>query len=1023
MRLMKAENISSRISGGVSSKIAMGKPRQRKLRMAAAVVPLAGMMISQSVQAATDTWDGASGQDWSSSGNPPWNSAKPGSADTAVFNTTLSTVANAVADQSIGSISFDTSAGTPSGSFVIGTTGGNKFTLTTGGTIQILSTLSGTGETISINSPIVIGTGTTAQTYSFTNGVADSTDILTFGGQVSSGTTNTATLTLSGTNTGTNAISGNIINGSGTMVVDKSSAGTWVLSGADSYSGGTNIAAGTLGLSGGNDRLLNTGTVNFTGSSTLSLSGAISQTLSKITVANGVTGTVTGSTGTLTLNGTPITIGSSTTTASTLDLSGLGTFSYNNSSGTFKVGGLGTAANASAGTVKLATVSTITALSVGVGTTGWTSNSNDEGTGTLNLGTTATINANTITLGGTQAQGTIGYGVSTASPMLTIAASDGVSRANLTIGTGTDFTDTVTSSLNLSTNVTGTSTLNAMIGTLTIGNFGVRGTSPSATPVVTGSLLMEGGTLDATTIILGQMLTSTETGGNLLTANGTLTVTGGTVKVGTLSLGNQNNTSANSAVNGTFNLNGGANLYAQTIDKGTGTGTQTATRTFNWNAGTIHNYDASTDLTINSLASTGATSTFALLGAGAHTFNIDNGRQGTVAQIISSTGTSGLTKAGAGTLTLSAANTYSVATTITGGVLSTGSTGILAYGTLASSIGASSNLASKLVLDGGTLQYANTGAPESTDRLFTLTTNGGGLDASGTNAITFAGNGSGAANAIAYSGSGTRTLTLTGTNTSTNTLAPILANGTGGATSLSKTGIGVWALTGSNSYTGTTTVSAGTLRANNASALSSSNVTINSSGTLGGNGGGTGMVTVNSNGTITAGVDAATIGTLTSGAQAWTNGGIYAPKLADASASDLLVISSTVTLSSNPSDMFNINASAGTPLVNGANNQLWEIADIKGGLVNYTGTAPTSNTPIPVDSSQFALTVPSSIFSGGVQPAGSSFTLELASLGASEQGLYINYNATPEPGTAMLLLAGVLPMLTRRRRRVERPNA
>ena len=83
------------------------------------------------------------------------------------------------------------------------------------------------------------------------------------------------------------------------------------------------------------------------------------------------------------------------------------------------------------------------------------------------------------------------------------------------------------------------------------------------------------GTLDATTIILGQNVTG-PTGGTA-TTNGTLTVgaTGrrGTVKVQTLSLGNQNLTTA-TAVTGTFNLNGGANLYAGTIDKGTGTGTE-----------------------------------------------------------------------------------------------------------------------------------------------------------------------------------------------------------------------------------------------------------------------------------------------------------------------------------------------------------------------------------------------------------------------------------------------------------------
>ena len=148
-----------------------------------------------------------------------------------------------------------------------------------------------------------------------------------------------------------------------------------------------------------------------------------------------------------------------------------------------------------------------------------------------------------------------------------------------------------------------------------------------------------------------------------------------------------------------------------------------------------------------------------------------------------------------------------------------------------------------------------------------------------------------------------RNLVLTGTNTGANTLAPVIGNNTTSAVTVTKSGLGSWAITSSNTYTGATTVNAGTLLANNATALSSSNVTINSGGTLGGNGGGTGTVAVNSSGTITAGVDANTIGTLTSGAQTWNNGGIYAPKLADASVSDLLVINGTVTLSNTPADL------------------------------------------------------------------------------------------------------------------------
>ena len=75
----------------------------------------------------------------------------------------------------------------------------------------------------------------------------------------------------------------------------------------------------------------------------------------------------------------------------------------------------------------------------------------------------------------------------------------------------------------------------------------------------------------------------------------------------------------------------------------------------------------------------------------------------------------GIQKLGLGTLTLSGGNTYTGATWLTAGVLNVGS---LTNGSFSSSIGASSNIASKLVFDGGTLRY--TGPTTSTDRRFTV---------------------------------------------------------------------------------------------------------------------------------------------------------------------------------------------------------------------------------------------------------------------------------------------------------------
>jgi len=164
-------------------------------------------------------------------------------------------------------------------------------------------------------------------------------------------------------------------------------------------------------------------------------------------------------------------------------------------------------------------------------------------------------------------------------------------------------------------------------------------------------------------------------------------------------------------------------------------------------------------------------------------------------------GTTGITKTGGGTLTLSGGlNTNTGVIAINGGMVSVST---LANGGSASDIGSSANAAANLTLSGGTLQYA--GATASSDRLFSVGTNGATIDASGTGALNLNNTGS-----AGLSGSGARTLTLTGTNTAANKLAAAVGDN-GGTTTLIKSGAGSWTLSGANSYSGTTILSAGTL--------------------------------------------------------------------------------------------------------------------------------------------------------------------------------------------------------------------
>jgi T5SS/PEP-CTERM-associated repeat protein/autotransporter-associated beta strand protein len=89
-------------------------------------------------------------------------------------------------------------------------------------------------------------------------------------------------------------------------------------------------------------------------------------------------------------------------------------------------------------------------------------------------------------------------------------------------------------------------------------------------------------------------------------------------------------------------------------------------------------------------------------------------------------------------------------------------------------------------------------------------------------------------------------------NQSDSTSVSVVISGSG---SVNQLGTGTTVLSGSNSYSGGTTISAGTLLANNTagSALGTSTVTVQSGGTLGGNGSLGGLVTIGNGGVLNPG--------------------------------------------------------------------------------------------------------------------------------------------------------------------------
>lgn len=637
---------------------------------------------------------------------------------------------------------------------------------------------------------------------------------------------------------GQNVTFAGAIDATNTGGLAKRGAGTLTLNAANTYAGATTMNAGTLRLSGGDNRLPTGTTVNFTGTSTLDM-GATNQSIAGLTAgATGITGTVTG-TGALTVTNN---LTANVSTNATLDLSNVGAFAYLNGSGTVTIG--------NNNTVKLSkTTNSFTAAAI-----------SQSGDGDLLLGANNTIRANTVNI----VSGTVDYQAGLAGTPTTLirGVSGGSSRANMTVG----GTGSATATADFSGGV-----LDARLGTLILGYQAGNG-------VATGTFTMDAGALDATTVIVGDKFIST--GGGTHTAVGTLNLNGGNAKIQTLKA---YKSEPYGSMTSTVNISGGAALSVQTISA-TGGGT----RNIFFNDGTIQNYDVGTNLTASNtnitLAGTGThtvnvtvnrTATFnaafvgtggtldkagagtvvlnsfdnaytgnttiqsgtfrvggaGRLGAGAYAGNIANDGvlqyASSSAQTLSGTigGTGSLVKdtSATGVLTLTGANTYTGKTTIGKGVLAVNSIG---DGSAPSAIGQSANVASNLVLNGGTLRY--TGAGQTTARSFSLgTAAGSALDAGGTGAVTFSGT-------MGFNGqAGARTLTLTGTSTANNTLATAITNQGANPTHISKAGTGTWVMSGNNTYTGTTTVNAGTLKAGTATNAFGVNSSLSLSNTAG----------------------------------------------------------------------------------------------------------------------------------------------------------------------------------------------
>jgi fibronectin-binding autotransporter adhesin len=254
----------------------------------------------------------------------------------------------------------------------------------------------------------------------------------------------------------------------------------------------------------------------------------------------------------------------------TLNMANLANFSFTGAE--FNIGGrqANTTGNRSNGNVTLAGTSnaiTVTTLNVGAG-----SNSNAGGNNNLNLGGgTNIINANSIIVGSFKSTGTMQFtaGTPAGTGSLTIRNTAGTGRAAITIGSH-QSSGTVASKGSLLFN---THSVDILASTMIVGQI----TSATTTQTVANQVSFDTGTIDATSIILGQ-----KTGTAVGIVSSTFTMGGGTLIVnspsgpgtGVFTLGN-NGSSGTGSANGILNLNGGLAQINSNILLGTATGTAT----------------------------------------------------------------------------------------------------------------------------------------------------------------------------------------------------------------------------------------------------------------------------------------------------------------------------------------------------------------------------------------------------------------------------------------------------------------
>ena len=757
-----------------------------------------------------------------------------------------------VSSNPVGALRAGSGGGTWSGGVTLGASN-TRLGATTGNTLTVTGTISSSGATSGLLISGQSGTGvvvlnpTTSNTYAgntsivrgilrlgkndalntattldvdFANAVSDAAtfDMAGFN-QTIAGLIDTATTSINGlitnsaaTTTSTLTVNqatdtvydGTIQNGAGSVALTKSGSGSLTLNGANNFTGGTSISAGTLRV--GNATALggNSGAVSVASGAVLDLNGT----------------TMTG-TNALTLNGTGITSAGALINSSATDATYAGLVNLGSASSII----------AGAGNITLSNSGTITGngfgLTVGGGFNTTISSIIGTGTGSViknDAGTLTLTAANTFSGGTTLNAGTLvgqvtGTSLTPTSPLgggavtlnagiLQLRASGALNTTAQTISFANNVTVAATTTIDVNRPGATSTTKTLALNNLDIGN---------STLNVTGGNSY-GLRFNGVTTLTGNATFNTITSN--LTLAGVINETGGSRSIdktgsGTLSL---NLSDSVSQLASTFS--GGVNIFAGTLSLANtlGSGGQTTTpggsasAVYNLGATSgssgatlsINNNNISFNNPINVRSGSSGTKTFSIAGSSvtaSHGGNItlnDNLTLSTAANSSTLTlngvigdgtnGAKGITVSG-GVLVVTNTNTYTGTTSVNGGTLTaTKADSLPGY-----------NSSGKVVINGGTLIVRVAGSGWSGTELASLSSNM------------------------------TKTSGNLGIDTTNGNFTPTSSLNLG-ALGLVKNGINSLTLDQANSFTGGVTVNAGTLIIAHSSALGTGTKTLTSTG-------------------------------------------------------------------------------------------------------------------------------------------------------------------------------------------------